>query len=79
MHRFLLGIDGASDRLARLIGEPAQCSAHRVGQFRLSTQRVDLIHLVANAVATARISAKDREITLGVPDRPVPIEGDRCS
>ncbi|RPJ23158.1 MAG: GAF domain-containing sensor histidine kinase, partial [Planctomycetaceae bacterium] len=76
-HRFLLGIDGASDRLAKLIENIMSVSRIESGLFRLSTQEMDLTKVMAAAVNTARSVAKGYDIILNVPRRPVTVEGDR--
>ena len=77
VQRFLMGIDGAADRLARLIENVLNVSRIESGLLKLSPQQVDLTHLVSVAVSTARASAKGREILLDLPKRPVKLEGDR--
>lgn len=77
VQRFLMGIDGAADRLARLIENLLSVSRIESGLLRISAQQVDLSHLVSVAVSTARASAKNREIDLMLPRRPVRLEGDR--
>ncbi len=77
VQRFLMGIDGAADRLARLIENVLNVSRIESGLLKISPQQVDLTHLVSVAVSTARASAKGREIVLDVPRRPVKLEGDR--
>ncbi len=77
VQRFLLGIDGAADRLARLIENVLNVSRIESGLLKISPHQVDLTHLVSVAVSTARASAKGREILLEAPRRPVKAEGDR--
>lgn len=75
--RFLLGIDGAADRLARLIENLLSVSRIEAGQMRLSTQQVDLSQLLTAAVSTTRAAAKGHEVVLELPRRPAKVEGDR--
>jgi PAS domain S-box-containing protein len=77
VQRFLMGIDGAADRLARLIENVLNVSRIESGLLKISPQQVDLTHLVSVAVSTAKAAAKGREIVLDVPRRPVKLEGDR--
>ncbi len=77
VQRFLMGIDGAADRLARLIENLLSVSRIESGLLRLSTQQVDLTHLISVAVSTVRATAKGREIILELPKRQVKVEGDR--
>jgi signal transduction histidine kinase len=76
-HRFLLGIDGAADRLAKLIENIMSVSRIESGLFRLTTQEMYISQVIENAVATARATAKGHEITLELPRRPIKVEGDR--
>ena len=76
-HRFLLGIDGAADRLAKLIENILSASRMESGLFRLTTQKMDISHVIGNAVATARATAKGKEISLELESKPVEVEGDR--
>ncbi|MHB0869733.1 MAG: GAF domain-containing protein [Chloroflexota bacterium] len=77
VQRFLMGVDGAADRLARLIENLLSVSRIESGLLRISAQQVDLSHLVSVAVSTARASAKNRDIVLALPRRSVKLEGDR--
>lgn len=77
VQRFLMGIDGAADRLARLIENLLSVSRIECGLLRLSTQQVDLIQLVSLAVSTARATTKGHEILLEVPRGSLKVEGDR--
>ncbi len=77
VQRFLMGIDGAADRLARLIENLLSVSRIESGLLRLSTQQVDLGHLISVAVSTVKATAKGREIVLDLPKRQVKVEGDR--
>lgn len=77
VQRFLMGIDGAADRLARLIENLLSVSRIESGLLRLSTQQVDLSHLITVAVSTVRATAKGRDILLELPKRQVKVEGDR--
>jgi len=76
-HRFLMGIDGAADRLAKLIENILSASRMESGLFRLTTQEMDISQVIENAVATARSTARGHEITLEAPKKPVKVEGDR--
>ncbi|HEX9015650.1 MAG TPA: GAF domain-containing protein [Chloroflexota bacterium] len=75
--RFLMGIDGAADRLAKLIENIMSVSRIESGLFRLTTHEMDLGKVIANAVNTARSVSKGHEIMLDVPRRAVKVEGDR--
>lgn len=75
--RFLLGIDGAADRLAKLIENLLSVSRIESGLFRLSTQQIDLSLVVSNALTTARSAAKGHNFALKAPRKPVMVEGDR--
>ena len=77
VQRFLMGIDGAADRLARLIENVLNVSRIESGLLKISPQQVDLTHLVSVAVSTARASSKGREIQLHAPRRAIKVEGDR--
>ncbi|MGI5835432.1 MAG: GAF domain-containing protein [Chloroflexota bacterium] len=77
VQRFLMGIDGAADRLARLVENLLSVSRIESGLLRLSTQQVDLTQLISVAVSTVRVTAKGREILLDLPKRQVKVEGDR--
>jgi PAS domain S-box-containing protein len=76
-HRFLLGVDGAADRLAKLIENILSVSRIESGLFRLTTQEMDLSQVIDNAVTTARATAKGHEITMDLPRNPITVEGDR--
>ncbi len=76
-HRFLMGIDGASDRLAKLIENILSASRMESGLFKLTTQEMDISQVVSSAVATARSTSRGHEITLEMPDKPIHVEGDR--
>ena len=77
VQRFLLGIDGAADRLAKLIENVLSVSRIESGLFRISPQPVDLCQLVAASVATAKAAAKGHEIAAELPRRAVKVDGDR--
>ncbi|HEX2988671.1 MAG TPA: GAF domain-containing protein, partial [Chloroflexota bacterium] len=77
VQRFLMGIDGAADRLARLIENVLSVSRIESGLLRISAQPVDLSHLVSAAVTNARATTKGHEIQLTLPRRPVKVEGDK--
>jgi PAS domain S-box-containing protein len=76
--RFLMGIDGAADRLTRLIENLLSVSRIEAGQLRISPHPVDLTRIVAASVDLARTSSKgNQDIEVVVPDGPVIVEGDR--
>lgn len=77
IQRFLSGIDGAADRLGRLIENLLSGSRIDAGLFHLSIQQIDLSRLLSAAVSNARSMAKSREISLELPWRRVEIEGDQ--
>ena len=75
--RFITGIDSAADRLNRLIENLLSVSRIESGHFRLSTQSVDLAQMISSAVAAARLTAREREITIESPEGSLEVEGDR--
>ena len=75
--RFLMGIDSAADRLARLIENVLSVSRIEAGQLKISPQPVDLVRVVTSSAESARATAKGHEILLELPEGPVMVEGDR--
>lgn len=76
-NRFMMGIDGAADRLAKLIENIMSVSRIESGLFRLTTQEMDLSQVIENAVTTARATSKGHEVMLELPRPPIKVEGDR--
>ncbi len=78
LHRLLVNIDSASDRMAKLIGDLLELARLQAGRIQLRPDRCDLRALALRVVAAIEPLARERgqRVTVDVPAQPVPIVAD---
>jgi signal transduction histidine kinase len=74
---FLTLIGDETSRLATLIGDVLDTSRIEAGTFSYTFSDVDVLELVRDTVATARVGQDEVEVTARTPDRIPRVRGDR--